>query len=101
MIYTDFTKIPYSFLHDAIFIILCRRYKLKNIYIDNKGEVCLTFNEILKDDAIKDILTQLIPQDISLDKIHLEYNLSYSYSDDGQQTYVYSPDGINYKTLQL
>lgn len=68
--------------------------------MDNKGGVCLTFNEILKDNAIKDILQQLIPQDINLDDINLEYNLTHSYSDDNQQTCVYSPDGINYKTLQ-
>lgn len=100
MIYTDFTKIQYPFLQDAIFIILYRGYKLKNVYMDNKGGVCLTFNEILKDNAIKDILQQLIPQDINLDDINLEYNLTHSYSDDNQQTCVYSPDGINYKTLQ-
>lgn len=99
MIYTDVRKIEYPFLHDAILIILCRGYKLKNVYMDCRGELCITFNEILEDNAIKDILTQLIPQDVSLDDIHIEYNSNYSYSDDRHQTYVYSPDGIDYKTI--
>lgn len=64
MIYNNFKDIPYPFLHDAIFIVLCKGYKLRNVYMDKNGGVCLTFTEILKDDAIKDILNQLILEDI-------------------------------------
>ena len=98
MTFTDYNAIPYPYLHDAGYI-LSRRYNLESIYMDKRGELSITFKGKLSENAVKDILQNITPNDICKDDIALEYNLSHSYSDDMQKTYVYSPDGIDYREL--
>lgn len=97
MIYTDYNTIPYPFLHDAA-LVISKRYTLGSIYMDNKGEICITIIGKLSEDAIKDILQNIAPWDFSADTYELS-PLDYSYSDDQQKTYIYSSDGIDYRTL--
>lgn len=99
MTYTDYNNIPYPFLHDAAMVI-SKRYTIESIYMDNRGELCITLSSKLSEDAIKDILQNINPNDICKDNIELSH-LNCSYSDDMQKTYVYSPDSINYKELAL
>lgn len=98
MIYRDYTSIPYPFLHDAA-LVISKRYTLESIYMDKEGGICITLQGKLSDDAIKDILQNINPNDVCKDSIELS-PLNYSYSDDMQRTYVYSADGIDYRALK-
>ena len=98
MTFTGYNTIPYPFLHDAA-LVISKKYSLESIYMDKEGGICITLQGKLSDNAVKDILQNITPNDICKDDIVLEYNLSHSYSDDMQKTYVYSPDGIDYREL--
>lgn len=101
MIYKNYNEIPYNFLHDAAMII-SKRYTLENIHMDNLGGVDLTLKGKLTENQVKDILLNLNPNpDKCSEDYSLDYLLQYSYSKDMQRTYVYSEDGINYKTLEV
>lgn len=99
MIYPNVSTIPYDFLHDAARVISFR-YKIDNIRMDGKGELCITLQGKLTESQIKDVIQNITPKDICMEDIELEYNLHYSYSDDMQKTYVYSADGIDYRLLK-
>lgn len=98
MIYTDYNKIPYPFLHDAG-LVLSKRFTLISIQMDKKGELCLGFKGKLDEKSVKEVLKNLNPFDSTDEDYNLEYILDYSYSDDMQDTYVYSTDGIDYRKL--
>lgn len=98
MIFTKTSSIPYSFLHDAA-VVLSMRYCLKSICMDKKGELCLEFKGKLNETQVKDVLKNLNPCDSTDEDYDLEYILNYSYSDDMQDTYVYSIDDIDYRLL--
>lgn len=98
MRYTNYNTIPYPFLHDGAMVISLR-HSLESVYMDKEGGVCLTIKGKLSEDAVKDILQNINPNDLCEDEMSLDYNLDYSYSDDMQKTYVYSPDGIDYRNL--
>lgn len=99
MIYTDYNKIPYPYLHDAAMVI-SKRYALKSIHMDKRGEVCITLKGKLTENAIKDILMNLNPWDSSIEDYELS-PLDYSYSNDMQDTYVYSADNIDYRNIKI
>ena len=67
--------------------------------MDKKGELCITINAKLSIDDIKDILVSIYPKSIDKDDMGLDYSMNYSFSDDMQKTYVYSADGIDYRTI--
>lgn len=98
MIYRNYSEVLYPFLHDAA-LVLSKRFNLEGIYMDNRGELCLTFKGELEEKDIKEVLQNIIPNDICKDDIVLEYNLYYCYSEDMQHTHVYSPDSIDYRKL--
>lgn len=98
MFYTNYIKIPYPFLHDAAMVI-SKRYNLRNIYMDKRGELCINIKGKLTVDEVKDILMNIDPNDNYKDAYEPDYNLQYSYSQDMQETHVYSFDGIDYRTL--
>lgn len=97
MIYNNYNTIPYPFLHDAA-LVISKRYSLESIYMDKEGGICITLKGRLSDNAIKDILMNINPNDSCMDDYELS-PLDYSYSDDMQKTYVYSADGIDYREL--
>jgi hypothetical protein len=99
MIYTDYNKIPYPYLHDAAMVI-SKRYTLKSIYMDKRGEVCITLGGKLSENAIKDILMNLNPWDSSIEDYALS-PLDYSYSNDMQDTYIYSADNLDYRNIEV
>lgn len=98
MIYSDYNKIPYPFLHDAA-LVLSKRFTLITIQMDKKGELCLGFKGKLNEKEVKEVLKNLNPFDSTDEDYKIEYILSYSYSNDMQETYVYSIDGIDYRKL--
>lgn len=97
MIYNNYKDIPFDFLHDAAMVI-SKRHKLKSIYMDKQGGVALTFQGKLSEEQVKDILLSLSPNPNKCsDDYTLEYSLHYSYSNNMQETYVYSEDDIDYR----
>ncbi len=98
MFYTNYNKIPYPYLHDAA-LVLSKRFSLISICMDKKGEVCLSFKGKLNEKEVKEVLKNINPFDSTDKDYDLEYILDYSYSDDMQETYVYSTDGIDYRNL--
>lgn len=98
MFYTDYNKIPYPYLHDAA-LVLSKRFSLTSICMNKNGEVCLSFKGKLNEKEVKEVLKNINPFDSSDEDYDLEYILDYSYSDDMQETYVYSTDGIDYRNL--
>lgn len=68
--------------------------------MDKQGGAALTFQGKLSEEQVKDILLNLNPNpDKCSDDYALEYSLHYSYSKDMQNTYVYSEDDIDYRSL--
>lgn len=98
MIFNDINNIPYSFLKETA-TKLSEKYPLYNIYMDKRGELCITINGKLSIDAIKDILVTIYPKNINKDDMGLDYSMNYSFSNDMQKTYVYSADGVDYRTI--
>ena len=98
MTYRNYTSIPYPFLYDAA-LVISKRYTLESIYMDKEGGICITLTGKLSDNAVKDILQNINPNDVCKNSIELS-PLDYSYSDDMQRTYVYSGEGIDYRTLK-
>lgn len=98
MTYRNYTSIPYPFLYDAA-LVISKRYALESIYMDKEGGICITLAGKLSDNAVKDILQNINPNDVCKNSIELS-PLDYSYSDDMQRTYVYSGEGIDYRTLK-
>ncbi len=99
MTYTDYNTIPYPFLHDAA-LVISKRYTLEGIYMDKRGELCVTLAGKLSENAIKDILQNISPWDLDFNDYELN-PLDYSYSDDMQKTYVYSAEGLDYRKLAI
>lgn len=98
MYYTDYNTIPYPYLHDAA-LVLSKRYNLHSIYMDKQGELGITIKGKLNEKQVKEILKNINPFDSTDEDYDLEYSLNYSYSDDIQETYIYSTDGIDYRKL--
>lgn len=98
MIFHNYSEIPYPFLHDAA-LVLSKRFNLKNIYMDSHEELCLTFKGKLKEKNIKEIFKNLNPCDSSDEDYDLASEMDYSYSDDEQNTYIYSLNDIDYREL--
>lgn len=96
MIFTDYNDIPYPFLHDAA-LVISKRYPLEDIYMDKIGGLCLSIKGKLSKDAIIDILQNITPWDLSADCYEIS-SLDYCYPYD-KKTYIYSINGIDYRTL--
>lgn len=99
MVFRNIKDIDYPFLHDAA-LVISMRYKLIDIYMDKAGGISIALGGKLTEDQVKDILQNILPQDICKDELECIYELHYSYSDDMQQTYVFSPMDIDYRTLR-
>lgn len=98
MVYTNIKDINYPFLHDAA-VVISKRYNLNSIYMDKWGGICITLQGLLTEAQVIDVLMNISPWDSCASDWALS-SLDYSYSNDIQQTYIYSPDGIDYRTLK-
>lgn len=97
MIFYNIQDIQYPFLKDAA-TKLFKNYSLKDIYMDKRGELCLTFKGLLTVDNILSIMNTITPKGHGFD----DYTVSssdYCYYKENQETYVYFIDGIDYRKL--
>lgn len=97
MIFRNIQDIQYPFLKDAA-TKLSKNYSLNGIYMDKRGELCLTFKGILTEDNIQSIMNIITPKGYGFD----DYTVSssdYCYYEKEQKTHVYSIDGIDYRNL--
>lgn len=97
MILRNIQDIQYPFLKDAA-TKLFKNYSLKDIYMNKRGELCLTFKGLLTVDNIQSIMNIITPKEHGFD----DYTVSssdYCYNKDKQETHVYSIDDIDYRNL--
>lgn len=97
MIFNNIQDIQYPFLKDTA-TKLSKKYSLNDIYMDKRGELCLTFKGILTEDDIQSIMNIITSKGHGFD----DYTISssdYCYYKEEQKTYVYSVDGIDYRNL--
>ncbi len=97
MYYTDIATIEYPFLYDAAMVIN-KFAPIKSIYMDKNGKIAFTLKGKLTDKEVKRVLMNINPFDSCEEDYDLT-SLNYSYSNDMQNTYVYSADGIDYRKL--
>lgn len=105
MFYTknELGNIEFLFLHDAVMTIN-RYYPVRSVYVDPQGGVAVTIAAELERKQIQDCLFELhyfgpyevAPEGPSAEVPRLGYN--FDWSSDGY-TQVYSPDGVDYRTL--
>lgn len=97
MIFRNIQDIGYSFLKDAA-TKLFKDYSLEDIYMDKRGELCLTFKGLLTVDNIQFIMNIITHKGHGFD----DYTVSssdYCYYKEEQKTHVYSVNGIDYRNL--
>lgn len=97
MIFRNIQDIQYPFLKDAA-TKLSKNYSLNGIYMDNRGELCLTFKGIITEDNIQFIMNIITPKGHGFDNYTVS-SADYCYIKEKQETYVYSIDGIDYRNL--
>ena len=97
MIFRNIQDIQYPFLKDAA-TKLSKNYSLNDIYMDKRGELCLTFKGILTEDNIQFIMNIITPKGHGFDNYTVSSS-DYCYYKEEQKTHVYSIDGIDYRNL--
>lgn len=97
MIFRNIQDIQYPFLKDAA-TKLFKDYSLEDIYMDKKGELCLTFKGLLTVGNIQSIMNIITPKGHGFDGYTVSSS-DYCYYKEEQKTHIYSVDGIDYKNL--
>lgn len=97
MIFRNIQDIKYPFLKEAA-TKLSKNYSQNDIYMDNRGELCLTFKGILTEDNIQFIMNIITPKGHGFDNYTVS-SADYCYIKEKQETYVYSIDGIDYRNI--
>ena len=97
MIFRNIQDIKYPFLKDAA-TKLFKDYSLEDIYMDKRGELCLTFKGLLTVDNIQFIMNIITPKGHGFDGYTVSSS-DYCYYKEKQKTHVYSVDGIDYRNL--
>lgn len=97
MIFRNIQDIQYPFLKDTA-TKLSKNYSLNDIYMDKRGELCLTFKGILTEDNIQFIMNIITPKGHRFDN-YTVFSADYCYNKEKQETYVYSIDDIDYRNL--
>lgn len=102
------------FLHDAALVLSFREnnkgekiYRLRSLYMDKSGECAIAYYGRLTEDQIKEVMVNFCypGEDVSFDEVHPIYMQDYSYENgrhangETEFTTIYTPDGLNYKTL--
>lgn len=103
---TTLNDIENAFLHDAVMLCEMQGFKLRSLYIDKDGGCAICFWGKLNEEQIKNILIQFYIDDVLLDDIHPKINKDYDYMYESdpknagkEYTVVFSPDGIDYRTM--
>ena len=101
-IYTNVEEIPYPFLHDACFLMDKYTEGFSKVRVTKEGECCITLNGILDDDKLKRVLMELdhnVTSESTLDDYTPLMYENYDYSYDNKQTYIYTPEGVDYRNF--
>lgn len=97
MIFSNIQDIKSPFLKTAA-TMLSKKYSLEDIYMNESGELCLTFKGILTEDSIQSIIDTITPRDYGFDYYTISSS-DYCYNKDKQKTHVYSIDAIDYRYI--
>lgn len=97
MIFRNIQDIKYPFLKGAA-TKLFKDYSLEDIYMDKRGELCLTFKGLLTMDNIQSIMNIITPKGHGFDGYTVSSS-DYCYYKEEQKTHVYSIDGIDYRKI--
>lgn len=104
------------FLHDAAYVLSLRKndkgeqiFKLRNLYMDPTGECAISYYGWLTEEQIKEVMINFCypGEDKSYDEIHPIVWKDYEYmkrnSSEGTPdfTAIYTPDGLDYRTLKI
>jgi hypothetical protein len=115
MYYTDIKDIEIPFLANAAFVLSLREnnkgekiYKFRSLYMDKSGECAISYYGRLSEQEIKEVMINFCypGEDKCYDDIHPEYLYDYTYDNvhhaNGEPNYtiIYTPDGLDYRTLQ-
>ena len=111
---TDIKDIEIPFLANAAFVLSLREnnkgekmFKLRSLYMDKSGECAISYYGRLSEQEIKEVMINFCypNEDKCYDDIQPKYLMDYTYDNihhtNGESNYttIYTPDGLNYKTL--
>ena len=102
-IYSKIEDIPYPFLHDACLLMDKYTEGVNRVRITDKGECCITLKGMLDDKrTLQRIMHDLDPNitsETSLNDYKPKLCVNYDWSSTYDETYIYTKDGIDYRTL--
>ena len=116
MYITSIQDIENPFLHDAAYVLSLREnskeekiYKFRSLYMDSSGECAISYYGHLTEQQIKEVMINFCypGEDKSYDEIHPKVWKNYEYmkgnASEGRADYtaIYTPDGIDYRTLKV
>lgn len=100
-------KVPY--LHDAALACKLKGFKFRSLYMDSSGECAISYYGILSEQEIAEIMLNFcyLGEDKSYDEINpkvwKDYEFMKGNSSEGNPDYttIYTPDGLDYRTLKI
>jgi len=113
---TSISDIEIPFLANAAYVLSLREndkgekiYKFRSLYMDKSGECAISYYGHLTEQQIKEVMINFCcpEEDKSYDDIHPEYHKDYTYENshhangEGEYTTIYTPDGLDYRTLKI
>lgn len=113
---TSISDIENPFLKDAAWTLSWRTdltgeklYKLRSLYMDKSGECSISYYGKLTEQQIKEVMINFCypGEDKSYDGVHPKYHKDYTYENshhsngEGEYTTIYTPDGLDYRTLKI
>lgn len=99
-LYKKSKLIEYPKFHDAILLCEYMGLQWKSLYMDNKGELAITFEGKLNEEQVKTVLMHfkdILDGDTDVEKISCEYLKDYEYDD--ETTRIFTPDGYDYRNI--
>ena len=110
------SEIENPFLADAAYVLSLREdnkrnkiYKFRSIYMDKSGECAISYYGKLTNNQIKEIMINFCypMEDKCYDEIHPQYGIDYDYNNghhangESEFTTIYTPDGLDFRTLKM
>lgn len=114
---TNIQEIEIPYLHDAALTLSYRTdakhnpvYKFRSLYMDISGECAISYYGHLTEEQIKEVMINFCypGEDKCYDEIYPKLGDNYIYNDehscyptDKPHTMIFTPDGLDYRTLRL
>lgn len=113
---TSIQDIENPFLHDAALVLSLREkdkgekiFKFRSLYMGKSGECAISYYGYLTEHQIKEVMMNFCypKEDKSYDEIHPKIWENYEYmkgnpsEETPDYTTIYTPDGLDYRTLKL